>query len=340
MPKARRPSKLGSGQDELEAAQGAALLEEAMGSLRAPPKQPKELTAVLDTLKELKALDSDEVRFIVRDYFNDPGRRELLLAALGEEPRAAKEWLWESQDPRAGSWVPYDPDSSRALDGAYARGEKRCDVVVGGRTFTVDFSAQQQYNQQKAARPVRRRRLARFDETFLAECLTYLSDDFDNRPGRSWRQSTEGPSLDEGRRLVDAVVRSCGPSQAQLYCACCTLLRNGMLSMAKHLTAHSPKLLEARPPGEYPPLFHAVRNNYQGAVAWLVNAGQKLSEIASEEAGIDSVLSYAHSCNSGSAEWLLREYPESATVEGAPPQHEEALQLLRQRARERDRRSS
>lgn len=295
------------------------------------------MTAVFDTLKELKVLDSDELRFFVKDYFNnsDKDRQGLLLAALGEDARLAKEWTWESQDPRVGGWMPYELDVSRALDAAYARGEKRCDIVVGGRTFTVDFAAQQQYNQQKAARPVRRRRLACFDEAFLTECLIDLSDDSDDPSGRPWQQSAERPSLDEGRRLIDAVVKSCGPSRAELHCSLCALLRNGMLSMAKHLTAHSPKLLEARPPNELPPLFHAVRNNYQGAVAWLVSEGQSLSEIASDDEGVDSVLSYAHRCDSGSAEWLLRMYPESATVEGAPPQHEEALKLLRQQASER-----
>ena len=63
-----------------------------------------------------------------------------------------------------------------------------------------------------------------------------MSHFMDDRPwSRGWTEATDGPSLEEGRQLVDELVRVCAPSRDELHCAVNSLVRNNMLAMAQHL---------------------------------------------------------------------------------------------------------
>ena len=287
-------------------------------------------TAVETAIAELP-VDEEDRKFHVRDLFVDEDTRELILAALGEG--RAQAWAWESEDPKTRQWLAYTPEASSALDAAYASGEARCELQIGKASFTVDFAAGQQYNKQKASRPVRRPRIGAFETMLMDNMLHFIEDEQQEGllgGGEPWAPEPGGPSLDEGRRLLDALERACGPSLQELHCAVCSLVRNRVTSMAQHLVKRRPKILRTRFSIEHPPLHHAVRNNAIGAMKWLIAEGEDVREVASNECGSDSVLAYAHDCGSGSATWLLEHHPECADVANPNAAHKTAVQLTRQ----------
>ena len=298
-------------------------------------------SAVEKAIADLPA-DEEECKFHVRDLFADEDTRELILAALGEG--RAQAWAWESEDPKTRKWLPYTPEATAALDAAYAAGEARCELLIGKASFTVDFAAGQQYNKQKASRPVRRQRFGAFEEMLMESMLHFTGDEQQEGllgvlgggelGGELWAPEPGsprgGPSLDEGRRLLDALERACGPSLQELHCAVCSLVRNRVTSMAQHLVKSRPETLRARFSIEHPPLHHAVRNNATAAMKWLIAEGQDVREVASHDCGSDSVLAYAHDCCSGSATWLLEHHPECADVANPNEAHRTAVQLTRQ----------
>jgi hypothetical protein len=288
-------------------------------------------TAVADTVTELEAeSDPDERINLIRDWFGKDDTRELVLAALGEVPGTSDWWSWESQDPRDGRWVRYTTEITAALDASNARGERRHKISIGGKPFEVDFVAGKQYNRSKSARPVRRERLADFEDV-VPLMLPFIDDGPDGSDARRGAEGRQGPSLSEGRRLVSAMIRCCGPCEEQLHVAICSLVRNHMLGIAQHVARGHPGVLDVRPEDERPPLFHAVRNFGAKSILWLVSAGQDLTELASAPHGGDThtVLSYAYEINSGATEWLLKTLPECANVPNAPRKHREALESTR-----------
>lgn len=320
--------------DALEAAQGAELLAEAMTSFRVTPRQQQaeaEARAVNSVRAELMGLtDASDCKYAMRDMFEQSeDKRRLVLDVLGDS-----EWRWESQDPKSSAWVMYTVADSQKLDAAHAHGDKRCELSIGGAPFSVDFKAGQQYNKRKAARPVRRRRFADFGE-FVGSPDLFIPfiNDSDEEGGRE-REDGVIP-MEDGKRLLDALVHACGPSLEEMHYVVCALVRNNMLSMAQHLTSGRLDVLNFRSSLELPPLHHAVRNFARGAIIWLVSVGQDVKERAHADLGGDSVLSYAKDCSSGSDEWLLREYPECADVVDPPPKHVAAVNELRQQAAKR-----
>eukprot|EP01006_Ploeotia_vitrea_P001620 TRINITY_DN105235_c0_g1_i1.p1 TRINITY_DN105235_c0_g1~~TRINITY_DN105235_c0_g1_i1.p1 ORF type:complete len:250 (+),score=9.79 TRINITY_DN105235_c0_g1_i1:62-751(+) len=104
------------------------------------------------------------------------------------------------------------------------------------------------------------------------------------------------------------------PSIDELNAFFCSLVRNYWVALPKYLRSNYG--CTGRTATELPPLFHAVRNNHVRASRWLIDTmGESVKEISTNENKQgESVLGYACDCASGSAKWLLSNYPESAQV--------------------------
>jgi hypothetical protein len=169
--------------------------------------------------------------------------------------------------------------------------------------------------------------LAEFQQAVVQVVYPLFVDD---SPSVHERSPCDVPVMD-GKRLVSALVRACEPSPDDLHSAVCSLVRNNCLAMAQHLVAEHGADLRLRPEFDEPPLFNAVRNCAYRSIDWLVNEmGQDVCEVAN--GGDDTVLSYAHSCASGSDVWLLQHHPTCAEVVDAPSAHVEAVAALTARA--------
>ena len=64
--------------------------------------------------------------------------------------------IWESQNPRDQSWMPYRLEDAATLETAYKAGGSSVTLTIGGNTFVVDVRNMQQANSKGATRPVRR----------------------------------------------------------------------------------------------------------------------------------------------------------------------------------------
>ena len=167
--------------------------------------------------------------------------------------------------------------------------------------------------------------LAEFQQAVVQVVYPLFVDD---SPSVQERSPCDVPVMD-GKRLVSALVRACGPSPDELHSAVCSLVRNNCLALAQHLVAKHGVDLHLRPEFEEPPLFNAIRNSAFKSFDWLVNEmGQDICEVAN--GGNDTVLSYAHSCANGADVWLLRHHPECVKVMDAPSAHLDAVAALKQ----------
>ncbi|GAB6029856.1 hypothetical protein CHUAL_005565 [Chamberlinius hualienensis] len=88
------------------------------------------------------------------DYLDNPDLVELSKTLCDIAFEDGQQWYYEGHQ----GWWQYDVRTSAELEAAFKRHEKKCDVLVAGFIYTIDFDAMIQYRRDD---PSKRRRIKR-----------------------------------------------------------------------------------------------------------------------------------------------------------------------------------